>query len=39
MEDARYTAELIKRHQAGVPVRVLMDPGANADYPLNAERA
>ncbi len=38
MEDARYTAELIKKHQAGVPVRVLMDPRANADYPLNPAR-
>ena len=38
MEDARYTTELIKKHQAGVPVRVLMDPRANADYPLNAAR-
>ena len=37
MEDARYTAELIKKHKAGVPVRVLIDPRANADYP--AERA
>jgi hypothetical protein len=26
MEDARYTAELIRRHQAGVRVRVLIDP-------------
>src|SRR4051812_23822575 len=25
MEDARYSAELIKRFQAGVPVRVIMD--------------
>ena len=38
MEDARYTNELIARWQAGVPVRVLMDPRANAAYPLNAER-
>jgi hypothetical protein len=38
MEDARYTTELIRRHQAGVPVRVLMDPRANVDYPLNAYR-
>ena len=38
MEDARYTTELIRKHQAGVPVRVLMDPRANADYPLNASR-
>ena len=38
MEDARYTTELIRKHQAGVPVRVLVDPRANADYPLNASR-
>jgi len=38
MEDARYTTELIRKHQAGVPVRVLMDPRANTDYPLNASR-
>ena len=38
MEDARYSNELIKKVAAGVPVRVLMDPRANASYPLNAER-
>jgi phosphatidylserine/phosphatidylglycerophosphate/cardiolipin synthase-like enzyme len=38
MEDARYTAALIRRHQAGVPVRVLIDTRANASYPLNASR-
>ena len=38
MEDARYTAELISRHRAGVPVRVLIDPRANSSYPLNAQR-
>ena len=38
MEDARYTNELIKRHQAGVRVRVLIDPRANVSYPLNADR-
>jgi hypothetical protein len=38
MEDARYTNELIRKHQAGVPVRVLMDPRANASYPLNQTR-
>jgi hypothetical protein len=38
MEDARYSTELIRKHQAGVPVRVLMDPRANSDYPLNASR-
>jgi regulation of enolase protein 1 (concanavalin A-like superfamily) len=35
MEDARYSAELIKRWQAGVPVRVMMDTEANATYPNN----
>jgi len=38
MEDARYTTELIKKAQAHVPVRVLMDPRANESYPLNADR-
>src|SRR5829696_8969986 len=38
MEDARYTTELIRKHQAGVRVRVLMDPRANETYPLNASR-
>lgn len=35
MEDARYVNELIKRHQAGVPVRVLVDQRANASKRLN----
>jgi len=38
MEDARYTAALIKRFQAGVPVRVLVDPRANAKNPQNEYR-
>jgi len=38
MEDSRYTVELIRRHQAGVRVRVLVDPRANTEYPLNADR-
>jgi hypothetical protein len=38
MEDARYTAALIKRFQAGVPVRVLVDPRANSKNPQNAYR-
>ena len=38
MEDSRYTAELISRHRAGVPVRVLVDPRANATYSRNASR-
>jgi phosphatidylserine/phosphatidylglycerophosphate/cardiolipin synthase-like enzyme len=35
MEDTTYANELVKRWQAGVPVRVLMDTGANASYPGN----
>ena len=35
MEDARYVTELVKRHQAGVPVRVLVDQRANASKRLN----
>lgn len=38
MEDARYTAELTKKWQAGIPVRVIMDTRASATYPLNADR-
>jgi len=38
MEDARYTNELILKWRAGIPVRVLIDPRANTDYPLNAQR-
>ena len=38
MEDARYTTELIKRWQAGVPVRVLMDTRANNTNQFNAQR-
>ena len=35
MQDARYKTEIIRRWQAGVPVRVLMDPAANPSYPGN----
>jgi len=38
MEDARYTAELIRRWQAGVPVRVIMDLRANATNAFNPAR-
>lgn len=38
MEDARYTTELIKKHQAGVPVRVVMDVRANKSNQYNAAR-
>ncbi|MGH7634018.1 MAG: phospholipase D-like domain-containing protein, partial [Gemmatimonadaceae bacterium] len=37
MQDARYSNEIIKRWQAGVPVRVLVDPRANPSYPGNAD--
>jgi phosphatidylserine/phosphatidylglycerophosphate/cardiolipin synthase-like enzyme len=38
MEDARYSTALIKRFQAGVPIRILVDPRANAKNPANAYR-
>ncbi|HEX5475481.1 MAG TPA: Ig-like domain-containing protein [Vicinamibacterales bacterium] len=38
MEDARYTAELTKKWQAGVPIRVIIDPRANATEPVNVDR-
>jgi regulation of enolase protein 1 (concanavalin A-like superfamily) len=38
MEDARYTAALKARHDAGVPIRVLMDLRANATNAFNADR-
>jgi hypothetical protein len=37
MEDARYIPELINRHLAGVPVRILVDQRANASKRLNEE--
>jgi phosphatidylserine/phosphatidylglycerophosphate/cardiolipin synthase-like enzyme len=36
MDDARYANEIIKRWQAGVRVRILLDPRADANYPVNA---
>jgi hypothetical protein len=38
MEDARYTAALLRKVNEGVPVRVLMDSRANSTYVLNAQR-
>jgi phosphatidylserine/phosphatidylglycerophosphate/cardiolipin synthase-like enzyme len=38
MEDARYSSELIKRFNAGVPVRVLVDLRANDATPANGTR-
>ncbi|MEN3337469.1 MAG: hypothetical protein V7647_1145, partial [Acidobacteriota bacterium] len=36
MTDARYSNEVVKRWQAGVPVRIIMDPRANNSKPANA---
>jgi HKD family nuclease len=36
MEDQRYVNEIIARKNAGVPVRLVVDPSANPTYPLNA---
>jgi phosphatidylserine/phosphatidylglycerophosphate/cardiolipin synthase-like enzyme len=36
MEDQRYVTEVIARKNAGVPVRLIVDPTANPSYPLNA---
>jgi len=38
MEDSWIAAEVIARHNAKVPVRVLMDTEANTPNPLNAQR-
>src|SRR3954462_9596004 len=37
MEDARFSAEIVRRAQAGVPVRVLVDTSANPGHPVNAQ--
>jgi len=36
MQDSRYADAIVKRWQAGVPVRILIDPRANPDYPGNS---
>jgi phosphatidylserine/phosphatidylglycerophosphate/cardiolipin synthase-like enzyme len=36
MEDSRYATAIIDRSKAGVPVRIIMDRRANANYPQNA---
>ena len=36
MEDDRYASALLERWAAGVPIRVIMDTEANANYPGNA---
>jgi phosphatidylserine/phosphatidylglycerophosphate/cardiolipin synthase-like enzyme/regulation of enolase protein 1 (concanavalin A-like superfamily) len=35
MEDSRYSAEIIRRWQAGVPVRVIIDQRAFPDHPVD----
>ena len=37
MEDARYATELIKRFNAGLPIRIIVDQRANATKRLNAQ--
>ena len=37
MEDARYSNAIVAKWQAGVPVRILMDPRANSSDPFNAQ--
>src|SRR5687768_17434350 len=37
MTDARYSAELVRKAQQGVPVRVLVDTRANAGHPFNGD--
>ena len=36
MTDARYSNEIVKRWNAGVKVRIIMDPRANTSKPANA---
>ena len=36
MTDWRYSTEIIRRWQAGVPVRIILDLRADANYPANA---
>jgi len=36
MDDARFSNALVKQWKTGVPVRVIMDPRANASKPVNA---
>jgi acid phosphatase len=37
MQDSTYATKIINRFQAGVPVRVLVDPRANPTYPGNQQ--
>ena len=37
MEDTRYSAELVRKAAQGVPIRVLVDPRANAGHPINGD--
>jgi hypothetical protein len=36
MDDSRYASAIIRRWQAGVPVRILVDPRGDAGHPSNA---
>src|SRR5256885_14130525 len=37
MQDSRYMNEIVRRWNAGVPVRILIDTQANPSYPGNAD--
>jgi hypothetical protein len=37
MDDTSYVPKLIDKFKAGVPVRVLVDPRANINHPINAQ--
>jgi PKD repeat protein len=37
MDDTSYVSKLIAKFQSGVPVRVLIDPRANASHPINTQ--
>ena len=37
MDDTSYVPKLINKFNSGVPVRVLVDPRANASHPINAQ--
>ena len=37
MDDVSYVPKLIAKHNAGVPVRVLVDPRANNSHPINTQ--
>ncbi len=37
IKDGRYPNALVRAHNRGVPIRIIMDPRANTTYPTNAQ--